>query len=389
MQGCWCHNKASCWHHFVASDWLYCHVAHMCLVVLYCVGNHGITVSSSLSRNDLLLPVVISKGLVDLENLSKLFEACWTKPGQVALVAQACWLNLWVGKGHVDLLKVVEIEETLVACWKQNGYKKIIVVVNWCWLLFTFQIKRCSTKCWTHATEIMLTSKVKILMLSQTSMLKQEPWKNSMLIRHVESAQSLRQKSCWWDAPCWSVPCLYTHPCVCRVCAGYSYCLWNCLSLLSEARVWIMLDMHAVQHRNVLCKDTGFFQKNNHPRIHGFMELLAPPCPPNSMLGTPGVHGGLQKRNNQCSNSGLPLSCTSTLNWGVQGVLQSYLLMSMCFFEEPGIVPATVKASLRSSSSKGSNSNVASMPRTILFSWPVHGVAHATRHATRRKCWRN
>ena len=115
-------------------------------------------------------------------------------------------------------------------------------------------------------------------------------------------------------------------------------------------------------------KIPGSSKKNNHPRIHGFMELLAPPCPPNSMLGTPGVHGGLQKRNNQCSNSGLPLSCTSTLNWGVQGVLQSYLLMSMCFFEEPGIVPATVKASLRSSSSKGSNSNVASMPRTILFS---------------------
>ena len=84
------YNKASCWHRFVASDWLYCHVAHMCVVVLYCVGNHGITVSSSLSRNDLLLPVVISKGLVDLENLSKLFEGCWTKPGQVALVAHAC-----------------------------------------------------------------------------------------------------------------------------------------------------------------------------------------------------------------------------------------------------------------------------------------------------------
>ena len=127
-------------------------------------------------------------------------------------------------------------------------------------------------------------------------MLKQKSWKNSMLIRHVESAQSLRQKSCWWDAPCWSVPCLCTHPCVCKVCAGYSYCLWNWLLLLSEARVWIMLDMHAVQHRNVLCKDTGFFQKNNHPRIRGFMELLAPPCPPNSMLGTPGVHGGLQKK---------------------------------------------------------------------------------------------
>lgn len=38
----------------------------------------------------------------------------------------------------------------------------------------------------------------------------------------------------------------------------------------------------------------GFFTKknDNHPRIQGFRELLAP----NSMLGTPGAHSGLQKK---------------------------------------------------------------------------------------------
>ena len=37
-----------------------------------------------------------------------------------------------------------------------------------------------------------------------------------------------------------------------------------------------------------------FFTKKNddHPRIQGFRELLAP----NSMLGTPGAHSGLQKK---------------------------------------------------------------------------------------------
>lgn len=58
----------------------------------------------------------------------------------------------------------------------------------------------------------------------------------------------------------------------------------------------------------------GFFTKknDNHPRIQGFRELLAP----NSMLGTPGAHSGPSKKNNHFGNRGLPLSCTSTLSLG-------------------------------------------------------------------------
>ena len=50
--------------------------------------------------------------------------------------------------------------------------------------------------------------------------------------------------------------------------------------------------------------------------------------------------------------------------------------------QKENIALATVKA-LRSgtSNSKGSSSNMASKPRTMLFSRPLHGDAHATRHA--------
>ena len=51
--------------------------------------------------------------------------------------------------------------------------------------------------------------------------------------------------------------------------------------------------------------DTGFFKKNNHPHIHGFMELFAPPCPP-TQCWAQRVYTTAFKKNNHFSNRGLP-----------------------------------------------------------------------------------
>ena len=50
---------------------------------------------------------------------------------------------------------------------------------------------------------------------------------------------------------------------------------------------------------------TGFFKKNNHPHIHGFMELFAPPCPP-TQCWAQRVYTTAFKKNNHFSNRGLP-----------------------------------------------------------------------------------
>ena len=51
---------------------------------------------------------------------------------------------------------------------------------------------------------------------------------------------------------------------------------------------------------------TGFFKKNNHPHIHGLMELFAPPCPP-TQCWVQRVYTTAFKKNNHFSNLGLPL----------------------------------------------------------------------------------
>ena len=52
--------------------------------------------------------------------------------------------------------------------------------------------------------------------------------------------------------------------------------------------------------------DTGFFKKNNHPHIHGLMELFTPPCPP-TQCWAQRVYTTAFKKNNHFSNRGLPL----------------------------------------------------------------------------------
>ncbi len=71
MQTCWCHNMAPSWHHLVALDCLHRHVAHIRVVVLSCVGDHGVAISLLLSLIDLLLRVVISKDLDTLKISSR------------------------------------------------------------------------------------------------------------------------------------------------------------------------------------------------------------------------------------------------------------------------------------------------------------------------------
>lgn len=79
---------------------------------------------------------------------------------------------------------------------------------------------------------------------------------------------------------------------------------------------------------------TGFFKKQ--PPAHTwFYGAVRNALPPKSMLGTPGVHDGLQK-SNHFSNTGLPLSPSSTLSWGCMGCCNSTSwCRCSCFFEEP------------------------------------------------------
>ena len=88
--------------------------------------------------------------------------------------------------------------------------------------------------------------------------------------------------------------------------------------------------------KTYLC-DTGFFKRNNHPRIHGFIVLSAPPYPP-TQCWAHWVFTTAFKKNNNFSNRGLPLSYSSTLSRGGAGGAAIVLVdvHVVVFFKEPG-----------------------------------------------------